>query len=584
MNNAKHLKFVALIVAGLIGLLLFSCASADTYGNDRRSGTCGPNTNWVLEKGVLTISGTGEMTDFENASAPWHAYRQQIVSVVVEEGVTSIGKSAFYECENMTSVSLPNGIDSISYGSFCFCKSLTEIWIPDSVTSIGSSAFAYCSNLNSISLPEGLVLIDSFAFDNCKNLKRISIPASIREIDQWAFCRCYSLDTFIFLGREMPVVGYNAFQDVGYISVYCHEFSGVDFWSAEQGYDTIYLESAPSDLPWDLTLPEDCMLKIGANINAHAICFPAVSASEITWTSSNPKIASVKNGKITAHAIGSAVITASYGKVSDSMTITTYAEVRSFDLSENEIWMVSKTTVPLSVQNIQPEGVTGAFTYTSSDKNTVIVDAAGNLTGKVPGDAVITVTSSNGISRDCIVHVCYPVTSIEFANAETEAFIGVSKALTAKVTAGTQNFVNKLVSFASSNDSIVSVDKNGIVTAHRAGKVTITASALSGVTAKCVVVVPDLSVLELPASAKQVSADAFRSCAADVVVLPSGCESIGVCAFADCVNLVYIQIPQSVTEIAENAFAGCNQLKIICGEGSYAQKYAQSHKIPCEIR
>ena len=143
--------------------------------------------------------------------------------------------------------------------------------------------------------------------------------------------------------------------------------------------------------------------------------------------------------------------------------------------------------------------------------------------------------------------------------------------------------MNKLVSFASSNPDVASVDANGIVTAHAAGAVTITATADSGISAECIIVVSMPNTLNLPASTNQVQSEAFLTCAAEMVILPAGCESIGERGFANCANLAFVYIPESVTSIAEDAFNGCVSLKIICAEGSYAQEYAQRHGITCII-
>ena len=120
-------------------------------GNVIASGTCGAqgeNLTWVLtEDGTLTISGSGEMKDYSDSSvAPWYTKRTKILSVVVEDGVTSIGDYAFYFC-NMTSVTIPEGVTNIGACAFYDCSSLTNVTIPDSMTHIGYEAFCYCNSL-----------------------------------------------------------------------------------------------------------------------------------------------------------------------------------------------------------------------------------------------------------------------------------------------------------------------------------------------------------------------------------------------------------------------------------------------------
>lgn len=116
------------------------------------SGTCGENLTWELDcEGVLTISGTGEMTNYEDESpALWYEHKESISAVVIKNGITSIGDRAFYVCRNLTSVEIPNSITSIGYMAFSTCTSLTSVTIPNSITSIGDYAFCGCSGLTSI--------------------------------------------------------------------------------------------------------------------------------------------------------------------------------------------------------------------------------------------------------------------------------------------------------------------------------------------------------------------------------------------------------------------------------------------------
>ena len=83
------------------------------------SGTCGENLTWTLDDaGTLTISGTGEMTDWSEGDAPWYKNRTKITTVVIGSGVTSVGSYAFYGCTNLTDVTIPEGVESIGQNAF----------------------------------------------------------------------------------------------------------------------------------------------------------------------------------------------------------------------------------------------------------------------------------------------------------------------------------------------------------------------------------------------------------------------------------------------------------------------------------
>ena len=187
---------------------------------------------WTLsDDGTLTISGT-DMPDY--SYAPWDFQRNKIKEVVIKDGVTSIGSSAFENCSGLTSVTIPNSVTSIGWSAFegtkwydnqpdgvvyagkvlyaykgtmpsntkidikdgtkgiggdafYACFGLTSITIPNSVTSIGDRAFGDCSGLTSVTIPNSVTSIGSYAFYDCSGLSSITIPNSVTSIGSSAF-------------------------------------------------------------------------------------------------------------------------------------------------------------------------------------------------------------------------------------------------------------------------------------------------------------------------------------------------------------------------------------------------------------
>ena len=121
-------------------------------------------------------------------------YRGRGGKVVIPEGVTAIGHSAFVRTD-ITEVKMPKSLREIGQSAFQFCTQLKEITIPGSVKTVGRALFVNCSNLSSVSLEEGLPMISNNMFALCKALKKIEIPASVKVIDQFAFSDCIMLET-----------------------------------------------------------------------------------------------------------------------------------------------------------------------------------------------------------------------------------------------------------------------------------------------------------------------------------------------------------------------------------------------------
>ena len=158
----------------------------EVYGVERASstkqerqndGACGTNIQWSLSSGVLSITGSGEMTNYSSSYSysypPWYSSRESITEVMIEDGVTSIGDYAFYSCSSLTSVTIPGSVIIIGSNAFRSCSSLTPITIPDSVTAIGNYAFQYCSSLTSITIGNGVSSIGTDAFSSCYQLKTV---------------------------------------------------------------------------------------------------------------------------------------------------------------------------------------------------------------------------------------------------------------------------------------------------------------------------------------------------------------------------------------------------------------------------
>ncbi len=172
------------------------------------SGTCGANAVWKLENGVLTISGKGDIDDYgllyagSDSIAPWSTYDDEITSVVIKDGITSIGNAAFHALENLTSATIPDSVTKIGSNSFQWCRNLDNIVIPSSVTSIGGLAFQDCDSLSSIIIPSGVSSIDYETFLGCDNLESITLPVSVTSIGDAAFSSCSKLSTVNYSGTE----------------------------------------------------------------------------------------------------------------------------------------------------------------------------------------------------------------------------------------------------------------------------------------------------------------------------------------------------------------------------------------------
>ena len=205
------------------------------------------NLTWKLDAdGTMTISGTGAMKNYNSDDNPSPAYKNSNVkTVVIEDGVTSIGNYAFSDCSSLTSITIPDSVTSIGYYAFFYCTSLTSITISDSVTSIGNYAFFYCRSLTSITIPDSVTSIGNYAFSNCTNLTSIKIPSSVTSMDSKAFYNCSSLKTISLdckstlkksdFGGQADLVSYTShtLKKTEAKAVTCAENGNKEYWTCK---------------------------------------------------------------------------------------------------------------------------------------------------------------------------------------------------------------------------------------------------------------------------------------------------------------------------------------------------------------
>lgn len=168
------------------------------------SGDCGDNLRWNYDgaTATMTISGTGKMDDYPNYAPPWVHFRPEIQTLVVEEGVSTLGWSSFYGCSQLTEVYLPESLESLEYGAFAYCSALSSISLPPNLHTIGIAAFVACTSMTSLVVPQTVTSIEDSAFIDCFALRSISIPASLSYVGSSAFKNCNALSTVYYEGNS----------------------------------------------------------------------------------------------------------------------------------------------------------------------------------------------------------------------------------------------------------------------------------------------------------------------------------------------------------------------------------------------
>lgn len=237
-------------VVGLAAAVFILISCIPIFGSvlAAESGECGENLTWTFDNNTLTISGSGTMNNYQASEyVPWYSFKNDIHSVVIEEGIISIEKNAFYGYSNLSSVKFPESLIVIGENAFYGCNKLTAITFPKKLQAVSANAFAGCSNISqlyvsdltsylnirfqsftsnpmyyakqlyadntlvtSADIPDGIKKIPDCAFANC-TLTSATIPDSVTEIGNYAFYKCGGL-TSIEIPDSVTEIGNYAFS------------------------------------------------------------------------------------------------------------------------------------------------------------------------------------------------------------------------------------------------------------------------------------------------------------------------------------------------------------------------------------
>ncbi len=251
----------------------------ETYlAGTNETGSCGDNLTYHLAVdddyyGVLTITGTGEMYDYTSNDAPWHWYDWYIDEVLISEGVTSIGVTAFKGfrdlksivlpstvtsiggyafagCLALESITVPDGLTFIGRDAFSGCAALSEIRIPDGVTSIGKEAFSGCESLSTVTIPDSVTTIGTYAFSGCSGLTSVSIPDSITEIETGTFSGCSSLKS-VTIPDSVTTIQSSAFEECTELKevTLSNNLSNIS-WHVFNGCTSLESITIPASVTW----------------------------------------------------------------------------------------------------------------------------------------------------------------------------------------------------------------------------------------------------------------------------------------------------------------------------------------------
>ena len=467
---------------------------------EQSDGPCYINDKILLKyKGAMPANATIEIKEGTICIASRaFAGNSNLTSLVIPESVDYIGSAAFYNCNNLSSITWPSSLKYFGGTAFHKCFNLTHVDVPcykeggdlsgsiirgDSCVCRDGFHFFRCDNLKSATLAEGITEVSKCMFRRCANLTTISLPSTIKSIsDRSPFQECPSL-TNVYVSMPYPVTIYSETFPTRYAAtLYVPKGCKAAYQNAEYWGDfKEIVETVP--VTGISLLPELVELTKGGCTTLTATVLPAgASNKEVIWKSSDPAVATVEEGVVTAVGKGTAIITATTmeGRYTTTCGVTVIQHVTAVELNKSSLSLKVGGFERLSV-NVFPEDADNKnVKWSSSDDKVVLVDDNGNVVGLKAGSADVKVESNdNSEAYDvCKVTVKQPVTGIKLSQNQA-TLEGIGKLVVLEANVEPEDASNKNVKWRSSDESVCIV-ANGTVVAVGGGVCVIIATTEDG--------------------------------------------------------------------------------------------------------
>ena len=546
-------RLLSLLVALCMAVTLLPVSAITAWAEDPpKIGNCGAtgdgsDVTWQLTENTddsstytLKISGSGAMEDYSTSySQPWNSFCDQITSVVIFPGVTSIGECAFKGFSKLIHVDIANSVISIGSQAFSYCSSLTDIKIPQSVTYIGGVVFNECTNLSSITLSNNITSIGSYAFNNCTNLTSITIPGSVTFIGHCAFKDCTTL-TSITIPGSVTSIGWEVFDG-------CTRLNDIRYSGTSESVISDLSQYVPTRVTFNYgdKVPEaermiTVFVKTGGTLTAPTT-LPTVSGYEFkSWLTEADE-----PYDFTVAPTGQFTLYANWEKIPDP---DPPKSGKCGATGDNVTWRLTENTDGSSTYTLTISG-SGAMEDYLMSSNQPWCSFRKQITSVVVSPGVTSIGNLAFTWFSKLIHVDI-----------ADSVVSIGEGVFSECSSLTNITVPQSVTY---------IDANAFESCTNLSSITLSTNNITSIRPHTFSGCSELSSIVIPDGVTSIQLGAFFNCTKlTSITIPDSVTTIDPGAFKNCSSLTSITIPSSVTSIGSNVFTGCTSLNDISYSGT----------------
>lgn len=524
-------------------------AQAEVYSGNCGAVGDGSHLQWMVDtgKGLLKITGSGEMAVHDYGQYPWSQYSGDIITITFPAGLTAIGRYAFASCTQLQEAIFESGITAFPDGLFYKCHSLKTLNIPQTVTSIGGYAFSGCKNMYTLNLPAGLNYIGEDAFAGA-GLDSIIIPSGVTIIPKSLFEDCYGL-TSVTMGDAVTSIREDAFSG-------CYHLEQIRLPQALDSigkgafFDCLSLTS--------ITLPKN-VIHIGRR------AFSSCPALTEILVDSDSRSYSSQDG-ILFNKNKSELVLCPEGIVADQYVIPSsvvYINKEAFE----ECKGITSVVIPSTVTGIGDMAFYGVPNIIYSGSLDGAPWDAASMNGYVDGwlvfdDEQKTQLAACSKAATGVVNLPTTVMSVKynaFKNCKSITSLVVPNTIADLSSSAFDDILNVIYSDTAKAAPWGAKCLNGYIDGQFA-YADETKTKLLGCLGSAT------GIVSIPNSVTEIGEHAFEQCDISTVIIPNSVTTIGKAAFRECFLLSTLTIPASVASFGEGAIAYCMSMKNVTCE------------------